>query len=110
MTEPLSSVLSRMRMQSLLEQATFVRDSCGSECYSLKERTEEARKLIHAVLYDFALGKITREDRERVLDILQFARTSCVIRPEEPIATYQDDEAIPEPDRPKRQQTFFFMP
>lgn len=109
MTESLSSILSRMRMQSLLEQAAFVRDSCESG-YSREERTAEARKLIHAVLYDFALGKITEEDREQILDILQFARTSCVIRPEEPIATYQDEEALPEPDRPKKQQTFFFMP
>jgi len=110
MTESLSTILSRMRTQSLFEQATFIRDSCKSDCYSFEERTEEARKLIYAVLYDSALGKITEEDRQRILDILHFARTSCVIRPEEPIATYQDEDAVAEPDRPKKQQTFFFMP
>lgn len=110
MTESLSSILSRMRIESVIEQAVFIRDCSKSDCYSFEERTKEARKLIHAVLYDCALGKISDEDRRRILDILQFARTTCVIRPEEPIATYQDEEAVAEPDRPKKQQTFFFMP
>jgi len=110
MTESLCSVLRQMRMESLVRQAEFIRDCWQADCYSLQERTDEARKLISAVLYDFALGKITAEERERVLDIVQFARTTGIIRPEEPIVTYQDEEAIPEEERPKKQQTFFFMP
>ncbi|MBC8875348.1 MAG: hypothetical protein H8E44_38480 [Planctomycetes bacterium] len=110
MAESLSSVLSRMRIESLLEQAMFIRDCSKSDCYSFEMRTKEARKLIHAVLYDSALGKIGEEDRRRILGILHFARTSCVIRTEEPIATYQDEEVVAETDRPKKQQTFFFMP
>ena len=99
-----------MRMESVVRQAKFIRDFWQADGYSFEERTNEARKLIHAVLYDFALGKITAEERERILDILQFARTQCIIRPEEPIATYQDEETVSEEDRPKKQQTFFFMP
>jgi len=110
MTESLSSILRQMRMETLGRQAEFIRDCWQADCYSFEERTDEARKLIHSVLYDFSLGKITAEERERVLDILQFARTTCIIRPEEPIVTYQDEEATPEEERPKKQQTFFFMP
>jgi hypothetical protein len=110
MTESLSAVLSRMRVQSLVEQAEFIRDCCESHGYSFDERKKEARKLIHAVLYDYALSKITERDRQRILEILQFARTGCVIRTEQPIATYQDEETPPEPDRPKKQQTFSFIP
>ena len=110
MTESLSSVLRQMRMESLVRQAEFIRDCWQADCYSLQERTDEARKLISAVLYDFALGKITAEERQRILDILQFAKTTCIIRPEEPIATYQDEETVPDEERPKKQQTFLFKP
>jgi len=110
MTESLSSVLRQMRMESLVRQAEFIRDCWQADCCGLEERTDEARKLIQALLYDFALGKITAEERGRVLDILQFARTTCIIRPVEPIATYQDEAAISEEERPKKQQTFVFMP
>ena len=71
---------------------------------------EEARKLIHAALYEFALGKITAEERQRILDILQFARTACVVSPEEPIATRQDEQEVPKETRRKNQQTFLFRP
>ena len=110
MTESLSDVLRHMRTKSLVQQAEFIRDCCQAECYSFEQRTDEARKLVHAVLYDFALGKITAEERQRILDILQFAKTTCIIRPEEPIATYQDEETVPDEERPKKQQTFMFKP
>lgn len=109
MTESLSNVLRQMRVESLVQQAEFIRDCWQTECYRFEERTGEARKLIHAVLYESALGRITAEERQRILDLLQFARTTCIMRPEEPIATYQDEEALPRDDRPKKQQTFFFI-
>ena len=51
MTESLSDVLRQMRMESLVQQTEFIRDCLHAECYGFEERTEEARKLIHAVLY-----------------------------------------------------------
>ena len=85
-------------------------DCRQAECYSFEERTNEGRKLIRAVLYDFALGKITAEERQRILDILQLTRTTCVVRPEEPIAAYQDEQVVQAEGRPKIQQTFLFKP
>jgi len=49
-------------------------------------------------------------ERQRILDILQFARTTCIIRPEEPITTYQDEQVMQAEERPKTQQTLLFKP
>ena len=62
------------------------------------------------MLYEFALGKFSVEERQRVLDVLQFSKTTCIIRPEEPIATYQDEQVMQAKKRPKTQQTLLFKP
>ena len=116
MNESLSSVLRLMRMESFSEQAQFIHDCWQAECYSFEERTDEARKLISAVLYERALGRIDDEEKYRVLEKLQSARTPCTIETQEPVPTYQDEEAEKKvlqedgKDMPKKQQKFFFMP
>lgn len=106
MCETLASSLRVIRLDAMRSQAQAIRDYPDSD-----ERTEEARKLIHAVLYDFALGRISDEEREQILDVLHFARKPCTICPDEPISTFLDeDDRAPGDERPKVQQTFFFMP
>lgn len=107
MNEPLSSSLGRIRTEAKIRQAELIRDHPASE-----ERIDEARKMIRAVLYEFAVGKIEFDDRDEILQMLQFARKTCIIQPEEPIATYQDEQVERgiRDEIPKKQQTFFFMP
>jgi len=116
MAESLSSVLRQMRMESLFRQAEFIRDCWQADCYTLEERTEEARGMIRAVLYERALGQIDDTEKQRIVEILQFAKTPCTIEAQQPIPAYQDEEAERKileetgKDVPKKQQTFFFMP
>ena len=107
MSESLANSLRLIRIDSLLRQAEAIRDYSDSE-----EKTEEARKLIRFVLYEFALGRLDADTRHQILRVLNFARTRPVVIHEEPIGTYQDDEARRElqEQTPKKQQTFFFMP
>jgi len=90
-----------------MRQADAIRDYGDSD-----DRLEEAQTMIRAVLYESCLGRLDAETRDQILRILNFARTRPVVIHEEPIPTYQDDEARRElqEDIPKKQQTFFFMP
>ena len=72
--------------------------------------------MIQTVLYERALGRINDEEKQRVLEELQSARTPCTIETQEPVPTYQDEQAEKKvlqgdgKDMPKEQQKFFFMP
>jgi len=111
MTESLSAILRQHRVNSLIEQAKFIRDFPDAD-----QRIAEARKMIQALLYDRALGKIDDDEKQRVLENLHFARLPCTLERLEPLPTYQDEEAEKKVmeeegnDLPKKQQTFFFMP
>ena len=107
MTESLSSSLRRMRIESLFDQAELIRKSYQSDCCSFEDRSEEARKMIRAVLYDHAIEKIGAEDRDRLLSILSFATVPCTIRPAEPIPAYQDEEAKEGYSGAKKQRRLF---
>ena len=88
MTESLSAILRRHRVNSLVEQARLIREFPDAD-----QRIAEARKMIPAVLYDRALGKIDDQEKQRVLENLQFARVACTVESLEPLPAYQDDEA-----------------
>ncbi len=111
MTESLSAILRRHRVNSLVDQASLIRDFPDAD-----QRIVEARKLIYAVLYDRALGKIDDQEKRRVLENLDFAKMPCTLESLEPLPSYQDEEAEKKvleeegKDLPKKQQTFFFMP
>ena len=107
MSRTLTETLHLIRVDALMRQADAIRDFSDSD-----DRLEEARKMIRAVLYEFALGRLDAETRDQILSALNFARTRPAVILEEPIPTYQDDEARRElqEDTPKKQQTFFSMP
>jgi len=111
MTESLSAILRRHRVNSLIDQARLIRDFPDVD-----QRIVESRKMIQVLLYDRALGEIDDQEKQRVLENLRFARVPCTIEGLEPLPSYQDEEAekrIREEegkDLPKKQQTFFFMP
>jgi len=111
MTESLSAILRRHRVNSLVEQSRLIRDFPDAD-----QRIVEARKLIHAALYDRALGEIDDQEKQRVLENLDSGRVPCSIESLEPLPSYEDEEAEKKAleeegkDLPKKQQTFFFMP
>jgi len=107
MSGTLAETVRLLRIDALMRQAETIRDF--SEC---DEGLEEARKTIRAVLYEFALGRMDANTRDQILGVLEFARTRPIVIRQEPIPTYQDNEARRElrEDIPKKQQTFFFMP
>ena len=107
MSQTLADTLHLIRIDALVRQAEAIRDSSDSD-----DRLEEARKMIRTVLYESALGRIDPDTRHQILGVLNFARTRPVVIQQQPIPTYQDDEAQREfqEDIPKKQQTFFFMP
>ncbi len=111
MTESLSAILRRHRVNSLVDQAKLIRDFPDAD-----QRIVEARKMIYAVLYDRALGKIDDQEKQQVLENLQFASVPCTLESLEPLPSYQDEEAVTKflveqgKDFPTNQQTFFFMP
>lgn len=107
MSRTLAETVRLLRIDALMRQAETIRDF--SPC---DDRLREARKMIRAVLYEFALGRMDAKTREQILSVLEFARTRPVVIRQDPIPTYQDDEAQRElqEDVPKKQQTFFFMP
>jgi hypothetical protein len=53
-------------METVLGNARLTACSADSP-----ERTEEARRQVQMVLYESALGRITREEREHILAILR---------------------------------------
>jgi len=64
--------------------------------------------MIHEILYESALGRIQPGDRERLLRILQFARSSCTIEASQPLPAYQDEEhESVRDDSPKAQRMLF---
>lgn len=107
MSKTLASSLRQIRIDAMRSESQAIRDYRDSD-----ERTEEARKMIRFVLYEFALGRLDGDTRDKILRVLNFARTRPVVIHEEPIPTYQDDEARRDLQEniPKKQQTFFFMP
>lgn len=111
MTESLSAILRRHRVDSLIQQARLILDFPDAD-----QRIVESRKLIQALLYDRALGKINDDEKQCVLENLQFARVPCTLESLQPLPAYQDEEAEKQvlhregKTLPKKQQTFLFMP
>ena len=111
MTESLSAILRRHRVNSLVHQATLIQDFPDTE-----QRIAEARRMIRTVLYERTLGRIDDEEKHCILEELQLVRTRCTIETQEPIPTYQDEEAERKvleedgKDLPKKQQSFLFIP
>lgn len=69
MSETLAETLHRLRIETMLRQAQIIRDHPPSE-----ERSREARRLLYGVMYDHALGRLSDDERERILCLLDFAR------------------------------------
>lgn len=69
MSETLAETLHRLRIEALLGQAQMIHDHPPGE-----ERLREARRLLYGVMYDHALGRLSDEERERILGLLDFAR------------------------------------
>ncbi len=85
------------------DRAGLIADHFWSE-----EKFPEARKMIQEILYEFALGRLQAEEQQRLLSILQFARSSCTIVASQPLPAYQDEEAEAKPvAEPKTQQMLF---
>lgn len=82
--EPLRETLRRRRTNAFIADAELIRDAPDSE-----ERQDEARRTIRNAMLLFALRKITRAERDRILDILSFATiTEPTPEPEPPL--YRD--------------------
>lgn len=69
MSETLGETLHRLWIELLVRQAELIRDYPPGE-----ERTSEARKLLYSVLYDCALGRLSRAEREQILSRVDFVR------------------------------------
>jgi hypothetical protein len=69
MSETLSDLLRRFRIETLVRQAEIIRDFPETE-----ERTKEAAKLIYTVMYDHALGRLTHAEKAQILQTVDFAR------------------------------------
>lgn len=69
MSETLAESLHRLRIETMLRQAQMIHDHPPGE-----ERTREARRLLYGVMYDHALGRLSNEERQRILGLLDFAR------------------------------------
>lgn len=69
MTESLSDRLRRFRIETLIREAEMIRDDPPG-----RQRSKEARSLIYSVMYQYALGRLSNAERERILQIVDFAR------------------------------------
>jgi hypothetical protein len=69
MSETLAKILHRQQIEALVRQAETV---CAYQ--PGKERLREARKLIHGVMFDHAVGRLSHAEREQILELLSFAR------------------------------------
>ena len=69
MSETLAEGLHRLQIEALLRQAQIIRDHPPGE-----ERSREARKLLYGVMYDHALGRLSYDEREQILSLVDFAR------------------------------------
>ncbi len=67
----LGETLRLRRVDAMHNDAVLVRDYPDSA-----ERTVEAQRLIREVVYSRAIGRITTEERDRILDVLSFAIAS----------------------------------
>jgi hypothetical protein len=76
MTETLATILHRQKIEALVRQAETIRMHPSGE-----DRSREARKLIYAVMFDHALGRLNYAEREQVLETLDFARDFHVPEP-----------------------------
>jgi len=101
----LPEALRQIRFRAMEDRARLIADHLLSE-----EKFPEARNMIREILYEFALGRLRAEEKQRLLSILQFARSTCTIEPLLPLPAYQDEEAEAEPDgQPKTQRMLFEM-
>ena len=69
MSQTLAESLHRLQIEALLHHAQMIRDHPPGE-----ERSREARRLLYGVMYDHALGRLSDDERERILSLLDFAR------------------------------------
>lgn len=68
MQDSLSHKLRAIHVQSLVDQATTVRDASDSEV-----RTHHAEILIRQAMYERTIGRITAEQESSIFTILAFA-------------------------------------
>lgn len=64
--EPLSAMVRRNDVETMLDNARLTRDWPIGE-----EQRAEAERQVRMAMYRSALGQITNEERQRVLDILR---------------------------------------
>lgn len=83
----LSDRLRHRRTATLLADAQLIRDAPPST-----ERDDEARRSVREAMLLFALHRITRAERDRLLDILSFAIPPVPPKPGPP--TDADSESL----------------
>lgn len=76
----LPEILRNKRTAALIAEAELIRDAPAGD-----ERDDEARRAIREAMLLFTLHRVTRAERDRLLDILSFATLH---------------EPLPKPDRP----------
>jgi hypothetical protein len=64
--EPLSALVRRNDVETTLRNAHLTRDWPNAE-----EQRPEAERQVRMAMYRSALGQISREERDRILDILR---------------------------------------
>src|SRR5688500_15083399 len=72
----LGETLRLRRVDAMQSDAVLVREHPDSA-----ERTVEAQRLIREAMYSRAIGRITDDERDRILDVLSFAIASMQERP-----------------------------
>ena len=86
MSETLAEILHRQQIEARVRQAETIRMHPPGE-----EHSREARKLLYAVMFDHALGRLSHAEREQILGRLGFARDFHV--PESPEQADETDPA-----------------
>ena len=61
-------MLHERRVKALVADADFIRDQLDTD-----ERMDEAKRHVREAMLQHALGRISIEERDRILDILLFA-------------------------------------
>lgn len=87
---PLHEVLRTRRTAALIAEAEFIRGAPSGD-----ERDDEARRAIREAMLLFSLRRITRAERDRLLDILSFVAVhEPQQRPDRPPYPFFDDPEL----------------
>jgi hypothetical protein len=66
MSVDLPAILRQRDVRTMLDSASLIRESRDGQ-----QRAEQAKQLVFAAMYRFALGQISEAERQRILDVLR---------------------------------------